>query len=191
MKISGRRSGNFSTFSIRESTSRIYPVPFWAFQCNEDMDKLQQNQWSTPLHGRNLSTCAEKRGCRSLAWRRNGFGRTQQQPARGDREIIEKANSSFMVVGVQETLSLSWGLDITETLFHQNHSKRVEQVAQKYCAVSIRRDWQGQTSQNSEQSDLTLELNLLWARGWTRHIPRTSQWFLWNYKAVKKPQINI
>lgn len=78
-----------------------------------------------PLHGRNLSTCAVRRGCRSwacTAWRRNGFCGTQEQPARADREIIEKTNSSLMVVGGQETPSLSWGSDISETLFHQNHS---------------------------------------------------------------------
>lgn len=142
-----------------------------------------------PLHGRNLSTCTVKRGCRSWAysaWRRDGFGGTQQQPAPADREITEKTNSSLMVAGGQETLSLSWGSDISEVLFHQI-TVRVEQVAQKYCAVSILRDLQGQTGQNSEQSHLTLELKLLWARGWTRHIPSISQWFLWNYKAVKKP----
>lgn len=142
-----------------------------------------------PLHGRNLSTCAVKRGCRSWAysvWRRDGFGGTQQQPARADREITEKINSSVMVAGGQETSSLSWGSDISKTLFHWNHNKRVEQVAQKYCAVSILRDLQCQTGQNSEQSHLTLVLKLFWARGWIRQILWISQWFLWNYKAVKK-----
>lgn len=117
-----------------------------------------------PLHGRNLSTCAVKRGCRSWAcsaWRRNGFGGTQEQPARADREVIEKTNSSLMAVGGQETLSLNWGADINETLCHQNHSQRVEQVSQKYYAVSILRDLQGQTGQNSEQSHLILEPKLL------------------------------
>lgn len=109
-----------------------------------------------PLHGRNLSTCAAKRGCRSWAysaWRRNGFGGTQQQPARADREITENTNSSLMVAGGKETLSLSWGSDISEILFHWNHSKRVEQVAQKYCAVTILRDLQGQTDQNSQHPE--------------------------------------
>lgn len=184
MKIPGRRD-NFPPFSIYETTSTMYPVPFRAFQCNKDMDKLQQINAVPPLHGRNLSTCAVRRGCRSwacTAWRKNGFCGTQQQPARADRE---KTNSSPVVVGGQETLSLDWGSDTSETLFHRNHSRRVELVAQKYFTVSILRDLQGQTCQNSEQSHLTLELKLLWVRGWTRHIPRISQWYLWNDRAVK------
>lgn len=90
-----------------------------------------------PLHCRNLNTRAVKRGCRSWAcsaWRRNGFGGIQEKPARADREIIGKTDASLLVVGGQDTQSLSWGSDMSKTLFHCNHCKRVEQVAQKYCA---------------------------------------------------------
>lgn len=69
--------------------------------------------------------------------------------------------------------------------------KRVEQVAQKYCAVSILRDLQGQTGQTQS--------NLIWLWSWSCFEPEVELDTFPEFpsdsydiiKMWKNPQINI